>query len=98
MSDSIEPRFVCTHCQTGSLRPRRVTFAAWYENHFITVPNFPAWVCDVCAACEYDADALEQLETVLGPEADLRRETAHGPRPPGARAQPVPRFNGRHVV
>jgi YgiT-type zinc finger domain-containing protein len=89
---------VCTHCQTGSLLLRRVTFAAWYENHFITVPNFPAWVCDVCAACEYDAQALEQLEAVLGPEANLRREAARGPRREGAPALLVPRFNGRRMV
>jgi YgiT-type zinc finger domain-containing protein len=64
----------------GTLRLRSVTFAHWFEGQFITIPRFPAWVCNICGAREYDAAALEQLELILGPEADLRREAAQRAR------------------
>jgi YgiT-type zinc finger domain-containing protein len=66
--------YVCSECQTGSLRPRRVVFAHWYGGQFITMPNFPGWVCDVCGAREYDPAALEQVQMLLGAELDLRRQ------------------------
>jgi len=64
----------------GTLLPRRVVFAHWFEEQFITIPNFPAWVCDICGAREYDAAALEQLEMTLGPAAELRREASRRAR------------------
>jgi YgiT-type zinc finger domain-containing protein len=64
----------------GTLRLRPVTFAHWFEGQFITIPRFPAWVCDICGKREYDVAALEQLELILGPEADLRREAAQRAR------------------
>jgi YgiT-type zinc finger domain-containing protein len=80
MSTAAPPQFVCPHCQLGSLHAKRIVFAHWFEGQFITIPNFPAWVCDICGWREYDAAALEQLETVLGPEADLRREAQRAAR------------------
>ena len=79
----------------GTLHSRHVVFAHWFEGQFITLPNFPAWVCDICGACEYDAAALEQLEMILGPEADLRRETARRARKGTANAEARSRPNGR---
>jgi len=70
------PQFVCPRCQMGTLQPRTVVFAHWFEGQFITIPDFPGWVCDFCGEREYDAAAIEQLETILGPEADLRREAS----------------------
>jgi len=53
------PQFVCPHCQMGTLQPTAVVFAHWFEGQFITVPDFPAWVCDFCGAREYDALAAD---------------------------------------
>ncbi len=79
----------------GTLRLRPVTFAHWFEGQFITIPRFPAWVCDICGKREYDVAALEQLELILGPEADLRREAAHRARQaktaPPAKPRPLKR-------
>ena len=72
--------YVCPHCQMGTLQPRTAPFAHWFEGQFITIPQFPAWVCDICGEREYDQAALEQLELILGPEADLRRETQNRAR------------------
>ncbi len=86
--EEAEPQFLCPACQMGTLRSRPVTFAHWFEGQFITIPRFPAWVCDICGAREYDAAALEQLELILGPEADLRREAARRAR--RAKNTPLP--------
>jgi YgiT-type zinc finger domain-containing protein len=98
MDSESEPKFICPQCQMGTLQPKPVAFAQWFEGQFITIPNFPGWVCDICGACEYDAAALEQLETILGPEADLRREATQRARRsrlnPQAEARP---HGGRRV-
>jgi YgiT-type zinc finger domain-containing protein len=78
--EQTEIKYVCPHCQMGTLQPRFVVFAHWFEGQFITVPNFPGWICDICGESEYDANALERLEMVLGPEADLRREASRRAR------------------
>jgi YgiT-type zinc finger domain-containing protein len=82
---------VCPHCRAGNLRLQRVVFARWYAGQFITVPNFPAWVCDVCGEREYDEMALDQVRRVLAPEAELRREAAR----PGRRSPQRPRSGPR---
>jgi len=81
-----------------ALRPRRVVFARWHGDQFITIPNFPGWVCDVCGEREYDAVALEQVQSVLGAEQDLRRETTGRSVPRRAPSHRLPpRITGGHV-
>ncbi len=46
-----------------------VTYYTWLDDELITVPDFPAWVCDVCGRCEYDGMALNQLNLLLMPHA-----------------------------
>jgi hypothetical protein len=38
-------------------------------DELITVPDFPAWSCDVCGRREYDTNALNQLSLLLAPNA-----------------------------
>jgi len=100
MSDNPDPNeplptYTCPHCQTGSLHPQFVVFAHWFEGQFITIPNFPGWVCDICGAREYDSAALEQLEMILGPEADLRRETSRRTRFGLSKTRTAARPSGR---
>jgi len=33
----------------------------------ITVPDFPAWICDMCGKREYDMQALNDLALLLFP-------------------------------
>ena len=40
----------------------------------ITVPEFPAWVCDICGKCEYDTDALDNLAMMLYPPPVLKQK------------------------
>ena len=95
---SAKPITICQQCLAGTLRLRQVVFAHWYGGQFITIPNFPGWVCDVCGETEYDAVALDQVETILGTELDLRREAGRRARRGPRNLQRFPRSSGRHRV
>jgi YgiT-type zinc finger domain-containing protein len=72
----------CRHCHLGNLHQRPGTYANWHAGQFVIVPNLPAWQCDVCAACEIDADALSHLLPLLGPvtRQNLAQLSRHQPR------------------
>ena len=97
-----EPRqtvsYVCPRCQMGTLHLRRVVFANWYGGQFVMMPNFPGWVCDVCGEREYDAVALEQINTLLGTELDLRRTANRRGRPNLQNYVPRTRPSGRRRI
>jgi YgiT-type zinc finger domain-containing protein len=60
--DAIIP---CNECQAGQMHRRFLTYFTWLGDDLITVPDFPAWVCDVCGQREYDLQALSQLNLLL---------------------------------
>lgn len=70
--------FTCRECQAGMMRLKSITYFTWLGDELVTVPGFPAWVCDVCGHCEYDQRALSWLVTMLNPEAG--RKTTPRPR------------------
>jgi YgiT-type zinc finger domain-containing protein len=59
----------CNECQAGQMHRRFLTYFTWLDDELITVPDFPAWVCDVCKRREYDLHALNQLNLMLNPNA-----------------------------
>ncbi len=59
----------CNECQAGQMRRVFVTYFTWLGDELITVPDFPAWRCDVCGRREYDMQALNQLSLLLNPNA-----------------------------
>ena len=59
----------CLHCQGGIMHLRSATLMTWLGNELITVPNFPAWICDLCGHRTFDSSALTQLSLLLNPEA-----------------------------
>jgi len=79
-SDNIDPRAPCPECQTGMLHLRYLTYFTWLEEELITVPNFPAWVCDLCGRREYDPRAIKWLNTLLAPNTRRVRKQRRGPR------------------
>jgi YgiT-type zinc finger domain-containing protein len=83
---------LCTECQAGVLRLEHLTYFTWLNNELVTVPNFPAWVCDVCGRREYDERAIIWLNTLLNPDAGHRlpthRRTGRQPRSRTDRPQP----------
>ena len=61
--------FSCNECQAGMMRLKFITYFTWLDDELVTVPNFPAWVCDVCGKREYDERAVNWLTTLLSPNA-----------------------------
>lgn len=67
----------CSECSIGMMHKARVTYFTWLADEMITVPDFPAWICDVCGKREYDVEALNNLALLLSPlpsKAPARRK------------------------
>lgn len=90
-----EKNAVCPDCQVGELLGRRSTYVGWADGRFITVPDFPSWVCDVCGWREYDRTALSELQTLLNlnqsQQERLRRSKAGGDKDRPAAGRFLPR-------
>ena len=61
--------FVCKECQSGKMHLKHLTYLTWLGNELVVVPDFPAWVCDVCGRREDDVTALNRLSLILSPNA-----------------------------
>jgi YgiT-type zinc finger domain-containing protein len=82
---------LCSECQTGILKLEHLTYFTWLNEELITVPNFPAWVCDVCGRREYDHKAVVRLNTLLSSEGKRRILKSSRRRPGTPRTdRPVP--------
>ena len=46
MTDEVRESFQCTECQAGVMHLHHITYFTWLDEELVTVPNFPAWVCD----------------------------------------------------
>ena len=96
MNEEIEnplpENYPCNQCHAGILQPRFVTYFTWLGAELITVPHFPAWVCDVCGKREYDEKAIQWLNMLLSPEAgkptQANRRTPPFPRPHSSAPRP----------
>jgi YgiT-type zinc finger domain-containing protein len=67
----------CSECSVGMMHKTTVAYFTWMGEELISVPDFPAWVCDICGRREYDTQALNQLALLLSPAAG--RKTARKP-------------------
>jgi len=82
MTSSPQHSLQCTECQAGVMRLRHITYFTWLDEELVTVPNFPAWVCDVCGRREYDSRAIAWLATILNPETGKASGSKRRMRPP----------------
>lgn len=57
----------CKRCSTGVMRLSYITHFTWLNEELITVPNFPAWVCDICRRRRFDPQAVAWLNMLLNP-------------------------------
>ena len=85
--DHIEP-VQCPECPAGMMQPRLITYFTWLGDELITVPHFPAWICDMCGRREYDEKAIAWLTMLLNPNAG--KPTHHPRKPPLTRPQTGP--------
>jgi YgiT-type zinc finger domain-containing protein len=65
--DGVYTPIPCRECQAGQLHRKLVTYFTWLGDELITVPDFPAWICDVCGRREYDPQAINHLSLLLSP-------------------------------
>lgn len=70
--NKIEYILPCPECRSGVMHLRYITYFTWLSGELVTVPNFPAWTCDVCGRREYDSRAVSWLNTMLNPAAGKR--------------------------
>ncbi|MEJ2264797.1 MAG: YgiT-type zinc finger protein [Anaerolineales bacterium] len=66
LSGSLAP---CPECSAGVMRLKHITYFTWLNGELVTVPNFPAWICDVCGRREFDPRAITWLNTLLNTSA-----------------------------
>ena len=80
MSDksTTEHRQTCSTCHAGHINMQHITYFTWLSGQLITVPDFPAWICDMCGFREYDQRALSWLNIILSPDTGQ----AQRPHPP----------------
>ncbi|MBM3152110.1 MAG: YgiT-type zinc finger protein [Chloroflexi bacterium] len=69
------PEKPCRECRAGIMRLRFITFFTWLDDELLTVPGFPAWICDVCGRRDYDERALSWLTALLNPDAGKPSES-----------------------
>jgi YgiT-type zinc finger domain-containing protein len=71
MMNETEPiqRTPCMACSAGVMHLQLITYFTWLGDELITVPKFPAWVCDMCGRREYDQNARNWLTILLNPES-----------------------------
>lgn len=84
---------LCSECHAGIMLPRGITYFTWLGEELITVPHFPAWICDVCGKREYDEKAIQWLNMILDPNAGKptrhQRRTPPAPRPQSRLPRPT---------
>ena len=77
--------YPCNECPAGVMHLRHITYFTWLGQELITVPNFPAWVCDMCGKREYDEQAISWLTMLLNPNAGKPTRRVKPPRRPASR-------------
>jgi len=74
--------FPCRECSAGMMHLRHITYFTWLGEELIMVPNFPAWICDMCGKREFDERAISWLTMLLNPNAGKpTRQLKRAPRP-----------------
>jgi YgiT-type zinc finger domain-containing protein len=82
MTEETSSFYPCKECQAGVLHVRYLTYFTWLDDELVSVPNFPAWVCDVCGRREYDQRAIAWLTIMLNPETGKPAHASRRIRPP----------------
>lgn len=84
----------CNECPAGMMQPRLITYFTWMGEELVTVPYFPAWICDMCGKREYDEKAIAWLNMLLNPNAGRptpnKRRTPPPARPRTGSTHPIP--------
>jgi YgiT-type zinc finger domain-containing protein len=82
MTEKPQESYPCSECQAGVMHLKYLTYFTWLDEELVTVPSFPAWVCDVCGRREYDSRAITLLTALLSPETGKAAGARRRLRPP----------------
>jgi YgiT-type zinc finger domain-containing protein len=63
---SSNDHITCPTCHMGHLDLRLTTYVQQYGETLISVPNTPAWVCDVCRDRQFDGASIQRIELLVG--------------------------------
>ena len=69
LAEQPAPPFPCDECQAGVKHLHFITYFTWLGDELVMVPNFPAWICDVCGRRDYDEKSISWLTMLLNPDA-----------------------------
>jgi YgiT-type zinc finger domain-containing protein len=82
----------CDECQAGVKNLHSITYFTWLGDELVMVPNFPAWICDVCGRRDYDEKSIAWLSMLLNPDAGkppkARPTAPRRNRPPASSPSP----------
>ena len=59
----------CDECQAGIRHLHFITYFTWLGDELVMVPNFTAYICDVCGRRDYDDKSIAWLTMLLNPDA-----------------------------
>ena len=83
--------YPCPECSAGVMRLEYVTYFTWLNEELVSVPNFPAWVCDICGRRDFDPRSVTWLNPLLNPSAGRSKDRRLRRRPRAIRGdQPQP--------
>jgi len=89
---SKEKNYTCPSCHAGHISLTHVAYFTWLSGELITVPDFPAWICDMCGLREYDQRALSWLNIILNPDTGRKKPPSLSQVPPQPRQAIQPDF------
>ena len=84
--------FPCNECSAGMMHVRSITYFTWLGEELIMVPNFPAWICDMCGRREFDERAIAWLTMLLNPNAGKPTRRLKRAPHPGTTKRNLPRL------
>ncbi len=84
-----EQRYACPECHGGNVSMQHVVYYTWVSGELITVPDFPAWICDMCGMREYDQRALSWLNIILSPDTGRKNQTQLEQKPRSTERPPI---------
>jgi YgiT-type zinc finger domain-containing protein len=58
-------QYSCPECHSGHMKTVGTFLFVERAGMPLCIPDFPAWVCDLCGLREYDRLALSELEVML---------------------------------
>ena len=67
--------YTCPECQVGIFHLEHITYFTYLGSEMLAVPEFPAWVCDMCGRREYDQRALNWLSVILDTQRTKKSST-----------------------